>query len=113
MSKTKSRRDFFKKALTAGAAFAPLSATFGQGLEQAVERTPMSSKPSDLKITEVQCAFIRLGHGLFVRIQTNQGIYGCGEGVDAVSGTYQFIKMLEFRLKGKNPLNVHRLFDDL
>jgi galactonate dehydratase len=66
-----------------------------------------------LKITSVKCAFIRFGHGLFVKIHTNQGIYGCGEGVDAVPGTYHLVKMFEFRLKGKNPLNVHRLFDDL
>lgn len=113
MSNNTSRRDFFRKAITAGAVFAPLSSTFGNGLEQAVGRTPMHSKPADLKITEVQCAFIRNGHGLFVRIHTNQDIYGCGEGVDAVPGTYHFVKMLEVRLKGKNPLNVHRLFDDL
>ncbi|MFZ6009141.1 MAG: mandelate racemase/muconate lactonizing enzyme family protein [Bacteroidota bacterium] len=112
MSKTQSRRNFFGKALAA-AAMAPLSATFGQGLEKAAERTPMNSKPSDLKITEVQCAFLRGGHSLFVRIRTNQDIYGCGEGVDAVPGTYQFVKMMEQRLKGKSPLNVHRLFEDL
>lgn len=108
-----SRRKFFKNAVTAAVAAAPLSAAFGSGLEQAVERTPMASKPADLKITEVVCAFIRNGHGLFVKIRTNQDIYGCGEGVDAVPGTYHLVKMFEQRLKGKNPLNVHRLFDDL
>jgi galactonate dehydratase len=109
-----SRRSFFRKAITtATAAAVPLSFTFGNGLERAVEKNPMSSKPADLKITEVQCAFIRNGHGLFVKIKTNQDIYGCGEGVDAVGGTYHFVKMIEQRLKGKNPLNVHRLFDDL
>jgi len=113
MQNTKSRRDFFKKAIAASATFGAVSTGFGQGLEQASERTPQQSKPSDLKITEVKCAFIRNGHGLFVRIHTNQDIYGCGEGVDAVPGTYHFVKMLEQRLKGKNPLNVHRLFEDL
>lgn len=113
MTKHSSRRAFFKKAITAGAVLTPLSSTFGNGLKQAVERTPMAAKPADLKITEIQCAFIRFGHSLFVRIKTNQDIYGVGEGVDAVPGTYHFVKMLEFRLKGKNPLNVHRLFDDL
>ncbi|NJM24319.1 MAG: mandelate racemase/muconate lactonizing enzyme family protein [Bacteroidia bacterium] len=113
MSHTNSRRKFFRNALTAGAALMPLSASFGNGLEQAMERTPMPSKPADLKITEVQCAFIRFGHGLFIRIRTNQDIYGCGEGVDAVPGTYHFVKMLERRLVGKNPMNVNRLFDDL
>src|SRR5690606_24658956 len=43
----------------------------------------------------------------------NQGVYGCGEGVDAVPGTYHFVKALERRLANKNPLNVHRLFDEL
>lgn len=110
---SKSRREFFKKSITAGAFFGAMPAAFGQGLEQAAERTPMASKPSDLKITSVKCAFIRNGHGLFVKIYTNQDIYGCGEGVDAVPGTYHFVKMLEQRLKGKSPLNVHRLFEDL
>jgi len=113
MTNPDSRRKFFKKAFTGLAATVPLSATFGSGLERAAELNPMHSKPSDLKITEVQCAFIRNGHGLFVKIRTNQTIYGCGEGVDAVPGTYHFVKMMEQRLKGKNPLNVHRLFDDL
>lgn len=112
MSQNQSRRKFFGKALAA-AAVAPFSTSFGQGFEDALERTSMKSKPSDLKITEVQCAFIRNGHSLFVRIRTNQDIYGCGEGVDAVPGTYHFVKMMEQRLKGKNPLNVHRLFEDL
>src|SRR5690606_40126335 len=74
---------------------------------------PKNSNPSELKITEVQCAFIRNGSGLFVKILTNQGVYGCGEGVDAVPGTYHFVKALERRLVNKNPLNVHRLFDEL
>ncbi len=112
MSVSKSRRAFFKSAIT-GAMWAPAAATFGSGLEKAAERNPMYSKPSDLKITEVRCAFIRSGHGLFVKIHTNQDIYGCGEGVDAVAGTYHLVKMFERRLKDKNPLNVHRLFDDL
>jgi galactonate dehydratase len=107
------RRSFFKKAITTVAAAAPLSAAFGNGIERAIDRANTNSKPADLKITEVQCAFIRFGHGLFVRIKTNQDIYGCGEGVDAVAGTYHFVKMMEMRLKGKNPLNVHRLFEDL
>lgn len=113
MTNTDSRRKFFKKAITGIAATVPLSATFGAGLERAAETHPMQSKPADLKITEVLCAFIRNGHGLFVKIRTNQDIYGCGEGVDAVPGTYHFVKMMEQRLKGKNPLNVHRLFEDL
>jgi galactonate dehydratase len=108
---TNSRRTFFKRALAAGA-LAPL-ATFGDTLASSVERAPKSSAPSDLKITTLKCGYIRNGHSLFVKIYTNQDVWGCGEGVDATPGTYHLVKMLEQRLKGKSPLNVHRLFEDL
>jgi len=107
-----SRRSFFKKAITAGAALAPL-ATFGSGYEKAVKQAPKYSAPSDLKITEIKCGYIRNGSSLFVKIYTNQNVWGCGEGVDATPGTYHLVKMFEARLKGKSPLNVHRLFEDI
>src|SRR6188768_1828867 len=112
MINSTSRRKFLSKAAIAAAItpFASLS-TFGQGLEAAVERTPASSSPADLKITEVKCGYIR--GSLFVKIFTNQGIWGCGEGVDAVPGTYHLVKNFGARLKDKNPLNVHRLFEDI
>jgi galactonate dehydratase len=107
-----SRRKFIKGAITAGM-MAPF-ATFGQGLETALDKSPkMASKPSDLKITQVKCGYIRNGHSLFVKIYTNQDIWGCGEGVDATPGTYHLVKMFENRIKGKSPLNVHRLFEDI
>jgi galactonate dehydratase len=106
-----SRRSFLTKGALAAAAL-PL-ATFGNGLETAVENTPKSSAPSDLKITEIKCGYIRNGHSLFVKIHTNQGIWGCGEGVDATPGTYHLVKMFGERIKGKSPLNVHRLFEDI
>ena len=87
--------------------------SFGNGLETAVERTSKLSIPSDLKITDIKCGYIRNGHSLFVKIHTNQGIWGCGEGVDATPGTYHLVKMFGERIKGKSPLNVHRLFEDI
>ena len=90
MVNSTSRRSFLSKAAIA-TALSPL-ASFGQGLTTAVERTPKSSAPSDLKITEVKCGYS--GGGLFVKIYTNQGIWGCGEGVDAISGTYYLIKRI-------------------
>lgn len=108
-----SRRDFFKKAITAGAMFAPLTTTFGNTYETAIDRAPKASSPSDLKIENVKCGFIRNGASLFVKITTNQGITGHGEAVDAVGGSYHLVKRFEFFLKGKNPLNVHRLFEDI
>lgn len=105
-----SRRSFFKKIVTAGAALSPI-VTFGSGFETAVQQAPKDSAPTDLKITEVKCGYVR--GSLFVKIFTDQGIWGCGEGVDAVPGTYHLVKMFGARLKGKSPLNVNRLFEDI
>ena len=108
---TSSRRSFLQKSALAGAAL-PM-ATYGSVYASAINKTSKRSAPSDLKITDIKCGFIRNGHGLFVKIHTNQGIWGCGEGVDAVPGTYHLVKMIGRRLKDKSPLNVHRLFEDI
>ena len=76
MTISNSRRNFItKSALTAALGLASFS-DFGKGLETAVENTPLSSSPSDLKISEIKCGYIRNGHSLFVKILTNQGIWG-------------------------------------
>jgi len=83
MTRPSSRRAFFKSAALAGALALP-------GLERLAEATEdvsTRSRPSDLKITEVRCGYIRGGSRLFVKIHTNQEIWGCGEGVDATAGT--------------------------
>jgi galactonate dehydratase len=108
-----SRRSFLKKGALAAGMFAPITATFGANYETAIDNAHKASIPSDLKITEIKCGYIRGGHSLFVKIYTNQNIWGCGEGVDATPGTYHLVKMFEQRIKGKSPLNVHRLFEDI
>src|SRR4051812_13385735 len=114
MTHSNSRRSFFKKAALTAGAFVPLTATFAQGLETALDTSPkMVGKPSDLKVTEIKCGYIRGGHSLFVKIYTNQNIWGCGEGVDATPGTYHLVKMFGERIKGQSPLNVHKLFEDI
>jgi galactonate dehydratase len=112
MKNTSSRRAFLGKAATvaAVAAVSPL-ASFGEGYQQAVAAAPKPSSPSDLKITDVKCAY--LGGSLFVKIYTNQDIYGCGEGVDAIGGTYYLVQNLGRRLRRQNPLNVNRIFEDI
>src|SRR5689334_18642491 len=112
MNNSSSRRSFITKAAIAAAMtpFASVSA-FGEGYEQAINKTPKASPPSDLKITAIKCGYIR--GSLFVKIYTNQDIFGCGEGVDAIPGTYYLVKNFENRLKGQNPLNVHRLFENI
>ena len=107
-----SRREFLGKAagIAAVAAVSPF-AGFGNGFEKAIQGTTKSSVPADLKITDVKCGYIR--GSLFVKIYTNQDIYGCGEGVDAISGTYHLVQNIGRRLRGQNPLNVHRIFEDI
>lgn len=107
-----SRRSFITKSLLAGTSLSFIS-SYGKGFETAINETPKISAPSDLKITDIKCAYIRNGSGLFVKIHTNQGIWGCGEGVDAVPGTYHLVKSFARRIKGQNPLNVNRLFEDI
>ena len=110
-----SRRSLLTHAGLAGVgvlAVHPL-AVFGQALETAVDSANLSSRPSDLEITDIKCGFLRGGSRLFVKLYTNQGIFGCGEGVDAVNGTYYLVQSLGQRLRGRNPLDVHRLFEDL
>jgi galactonate dehydratase len=107
-----SRRNFINKAATAAAITPVVSlAGFGKVYETSIDKTPKSSAPSDLKITDLKCGYIR--GSLFVRINTNQGIYGTGEGVDAIPGTYHLVKNFGERIRGKSPLNVHRLFEDI
>src|SRR5680860_869067 len=109
-----SRRDFISKSVIAGAGLGLVSsAAYGTEYQKAIDKNPKLSAPSDLKITEVKCGYIRQGSGLFVKIYTNQGIYGCGEGVDAVQGTYHLVQMFGRRLKDQSPFNVHKIFEDI
>jgi galactonate dehydratase len=112
MKNINSRRAFLGKAALAAAAVtvSPL-AGFGKGYEKAIQDAPKASAPSDLKITDVKCAYI--GGSLFVKIYTNQGIWGCGEGVDAIGGTYYVVQNMGRRLRGQSPLNVNRIFEDI
>ncbi len=100
---------FFSKS--AGLLGAGVFGTFGQGLEAAVERTPSASNPSDLKITDLKCGYVR--GALYVKIYTNQEVWGCGEAVDAIQGTYYLVKRMGDQIKGQNPLNPNRIAEQL
>ncbi|MGE5521311.1 MAG: mandelate racemase/muconate lactonizing enzyme family protein [Candidatus Dadabacteria bacterium] len=107
-----SRRSFMKKAAIAAATvpFVSFSNTFGQDLTTALDKAPKRSAPSDLKITDVKCAYS--GGGLFVKIYTNQDIVGSGEAVDAIGGTYHLVQRLGRQLIGRSPLTPNRIFED-
>ena len=101
------RRTFLATCALAGAAAARPLAAFGQ----AVDKAKQASTPSALRITDVKCGYVR--GSLFVKIHTNQGIWGCGEAVDAIQGTYHLVQSFGQRLRDQNPLNVHRLFEQI
>lgn len=69
-----------------------------------------SSRPSELKITDVKFTKVDLPPwGCYlVRIDTNQGISGYGEMRDGASATY--LKYLKSRILGENPCEVERIF---
>lgn len=114
MKKDISRRSFLSKgALGASMLAAAPLASAGQGLESAVGQTKKHSRPTNLEITDLKCGYIRGGSHLFVKIYTNQDIVGHGEGADAVRGTDQLVMGWGRRLKGRSPLDVHRLFYEI
>ena len=104
---TTGRRTFLTTCALAGAAAARPLAAFGQ----AVDNAKQASAPSALRITDVKCGYMR--GSLFVKVHTNQGIWGCGEAVDAVQGTYQLVQSFGQRIRNQSPLNVHRLFEQV
>ena len=110
MVKRQNRRSFMQKCGIG--ATAPLMVPF-QGFENKIRDRAKLSSPSDLKIVDINCAYIRNGNGLYVKIETNQDIYGVGEGVDATVGSYHLVKRFARMMKDKSPLNVHRLFEDI
>jgi galactonate dehydratase len=112
MSIERSRRSFLKQAGAGGAA--GMLVAFGSGIQHAVAAQSVASKPSDLKITRISTAFAtRSQRRMFVKVETNQGITGYGEGTDAVVGGHYLASVFGSQLIGKNPLDVNRLFEDV
>ena len=110
MKPKNSRRSFLQKSTVAGLTGAGLLGTFG-GLNEAVARQNPYSNPSDLKITDVKCAYVR--GAVYVKIYTDQDVWGCGEAVDAIQGTYYMIQRMGRQLRGQNPLNPNRLAEQI
>jgi galactonate dehydratase len=101
MRKTNTRRSFLAKSALAGAAFQPLAA-FGQ----AVQNTITASSPSALRITDLKCGYVR--GSLYGKLHTNQGIWGCGEAVDAVVGTYYMVQNFGRAMSSARRTSSHR-----
>jgi gluconate/galactonate dehydratase len=78
--------------------------------DDALNRVNTSSRPSDLRITDMRVAEIEGApfRSALLKIYTNQGIVGLGEVRDGASATYAL--MLKSRLLGENPCDIDRLF---
>jgi L-alanine-DL-glutamate epimerase-like enolase superfamily enzyme len=78
--------------------------------EQIADRVSTSSRPSDLRITDLRVAnLVGMPMDLsIIRIDTNQGISGYGEVRDWASKTY--VLMLKNRIIGENPCNIDKIF---
>jgi galactonate dehydratase len=113
VANARSRRSFLKAGAAGAAAGAAASAPLA-ALAAAMERTPAASSPSELRITRVRGGLIRGQHDLFVKIETNQGLVGHGQAVDGVYGAYYVMKhVADQHLVGRNPLDVHRLQEEM
>jgi L-alanine-DL-glutamate epimerase-like enolase superfamily enzyme len=108
-----SRRSLLKGA---GASFAGLSlagticAPVEEQVACAVQNVNQSSRPSELRITDLRVAVVARAPFTcpLIRIDTNQGICGYGEVRDGASERYAL--MLKSRLLRQNPCNVERIF---
>jgi galactonate dehydratase len=96
------RRSFFR-------AGAGIAGAFGiESLFAAVQDNSTLYQRPKLRITDVKAANLM---GFHVRIYTDQGLYGDGEGVDAVSGGPSIIAGFRNALVGQSPLNIEGIWE--
>lgn len=102
-----SRRDLLQRAVPAAAGLFAFPS-----LARAVQAVSSVYRRPKLKITDVRTAEV-IGHGyqLHVRIYTDEGIFGHGEGTDAVRGGVPLVRQWRQFLVGQDPLNVDFLFE--
>src|SRR5215472_436466 len=78
--------------------------------EQALAGVRTSSKPSNLKITDLRMAVVASNYDYpLLRIDTNQGVYGIGEVRDA--GHKEDALRFKSFLIGQDPTNVDLIFN--
>jgi L-alanine-DL-glutamate epimerase-like enolase superfamily enzyme len=104
------RRNFLKKAALGGLALGGMmAAPIEDVMAHTTSQVNRFSAPSDLKITDMRVAVLRVtGRQPVIRIDTNQGIYGLGDVRDG--GDERYALMLKSRLLGENPVNVEKLW---
>ena len=97
------RRSLLKSA---GAGFAGM---FGlPKLASALQAASTPYQRPALKITDIKSTYLQ---GFHVRIYTDQGLFGDGEAVDAISGASGIVNGFRFGLMNQNPLNVEAIWE--
>lgn len=103
-----SRRDFFiKSSAVTAAAFAAGSFVTSEDVEATTNNINTNSQPSDLRITDIKTGTL---YRSILRIETNQGIVGYGEGTGP-DGT--LVLQLRGDLVGENPCSVEMLYNKI
>ena len=104
-----SRRSLMKSAA------APLAAALSlPALSAAVQTASSPYRRPRLKITDIRTAEVIVhGYQLHVRVYTDQGIVGQGEGTDAVRGGVPLVQSFRRMLIGQDPLNIEAAFERL
>jgi len=81
-------------------------------LSDAVQEASSPYRRPKLKITDIRTAEVRVhGYQVHVRVYTDQGIVGQGEGTDAVQGSVPLINSFRRMLIGQDPLNIEAAFE--
>lgn len=108
--KENSRRSFLKKSALGGLSLgAFMNNSLEETLEHSTSKVRRTSRPSDLKITDMRyCTIMNPGRCSVIRIDTNQGISGYGEVRDGADWRYALF--LKSRILGMNPCSVEQIF---
>ncbi|HEX2311053.1 MAG TPA: mandelate racemase/muconate lactonizing enzyme family protein [Vicinamibacterales bacterium] len=102
-----SRRGLFRGVLGSAAGLLAFPS-----LSEAVQAASSPYRRPRLTITDVRTAEVMAhGYQLHVRVYTDQGLYGHGEGTDAVQGGVPLVAMFRRFLVGQDPLNVEAAFE--
>jgi len=91
----------------------PLSGALGlPSISEAAQAAASESRRQKLRITDVRTAeFTVHGYQVLVRIDTDQGISGYGECVDAATGAVPNIRSFGRQLIGQDPLNIEAIWE--
>jgi galactonate dehydratase len=102
-----SRRELFRCALGSAAGLFAFPS-----LSEAIQAASSPYRRPRLTITDVRTAEVMAhGYQLHVRVYTDQGLYGHGEGTDAVQGGVPLVGVFRRFLVGQDPLNVEAAFE--